>query len=392
MRGATALLSLLFALVLAEVGLRILAPSRTRHYVWPPNVHHTFRPRPDIFPGAPPETHFTINKLGLRGPDLGKDGEETRVLTVGGSTTECLFQDDTKTWSARLGDLLTASAGRRVWVGNAGLSGMRSGDHVLHAKHLLAELPRIDVMIVLAGVNDVSTALGSPADYAAVPEDIDDETHEKAVRRAFQQVPGRLENSWDYHASFLRRSQLFQLVRRARRRSSNDLSAYYLAQDDTGSVIERWRENRRKAAHVLAELPDLAPFLATFRANLKTISVIARKHGTRLVLMTQPVLWRAGLGEAEERLLWMGGVGEFMREPGHDYYSAEALGEAMRRFNAVTLDVCREEGLTCVDLASQIPADTSVFYDDCHFGWQGSEKIAQAAAAKVAAEAPFAAR
>jgi hypothetical protein len=87
----------------------------------------------------------------------------------------------------------------------------------------------------------------------------------------------------------------------------------------------------------------------------------------------------------------MGGVGDFQAEPGHDYYSAGALALALRRFNDVTLDVCRLQGLSCVDLAKEIPSDTTVFYDDCHFGQAGAERIAQAAAAHLAKQAPFAA-
>lgn len=383
------LLSLVFAFTVAEIGLRILIPPRTKHFVWPPGSFHTFKPRRDIFPNTSPETHFSISSLGLRGKELGKDGSETRVLALGGSTTECLMQDDTKTWPARLGDLLTASSGRPAWVGNAGFSGMSSGDHVLQAQVLLSELPHMDSVLVFLGVNDVGVTLGKPEDYLPMPEELNEEDHEKAIRRVFQQVPGRLETTWDYNSSVLRRSQVFQLYKRFKRRKSKDLDSFQLAQDDSGSAILRWRENRQKAAHVVNELPDLTTPLATFRSNLQTIVKVVKKHDAKLVFLTQPVLWRSDLSEADQKRLWMGGIGDFMREPGHDYYSVAALAEAMHRFNAVTLEVCRETGTLCIDLAAKIPADTTVFYDDCHFGEAGSEKIAQAVHADIAKEVPF---
>ena len=38
--------------------------------------------------------------------------------------------------------------------------------------------------------------------------------------------------------------------------------------------------------------------------------------------------------------------------------------------------VCREEGVDCIDLASMLPKDTTVFYDHCHFNIEGCRKIA----------------
>lgn len=387
-RVATFMVSLLVALAIAEVALRIVTPARTRHYVYPPSTHHTFKPRADLMPDYTPETRVTMSSAGLRGPELGGD-EELRVLAIGGSTTEVLYHDDSKAWVRRVGEIL-GEGGRRVWSGGAGRSGMNTSDHVLHAKYLLAELPHMDVVVMLAGVNDVNVALAMPETYAPMPADIDPVKHEKEIRRAFVQVPGTLEHSWDYDASFLRRTQLFQLYRRIKAQRSRDLAAHYLADDDNGKGLLRWRDHRRQAKKILTELPDLTKALATFRTNLLTIADLAAARGARLVLLTQPTLWRADLTEEEQKLLWMGGVGDYMREPGHEYYSPGALAEAMRRFNEVTLSVCRERGIGCVDLVKEMPPTTKIFYDDCHFGHTGSEMIAQAVAGFLKKEPPFA--
>lgn len=391
-RAVLVLLSSVFALVLAELLLRVVVPPRTTHSVWPPNMSRVFHPRADLYADLPGETRFTINRRGLRGAELGADGEELRVLALGGSTTECLYHDDPKAWTNLVSTHLSAGAGKRVWVGSAGRSGMNSGDHVLHAQHLLAELPAMDAVVVFLGVNDMSVALGRPEAYEPTPRDMDQARHEKAVRRAFFQVPGPLEDAWDYDGSIAAKSRLYQLVKRIRRQRSRDLGTIYKMQDDEGEAMLAWRANRKQARRVIEELPDLTTALATFRANVTTIADIAADRGVRLVLMTQPALWRADLTPAEQDRLWMGGVGDFQSGPGHDYYSPAALAEALRRFNAVTLDVCRERGLSCVDLAKVIPRDTTVFYDDCHFGQTGSERIAEATATHLRTLAPFSAR
>lgn len=388
-RAVTVLFSLLIAVLLAEIALRIAMPARTRHYVWPPSSHATFRPRSDILPDLLPETRFTINSQGLRGPELGRDGDELRVLAFGGSTTECMYQDDAKVWPSRIGPILSEGGAKRVWSGGAGHSGAHSGDHVLQVRYLLEELPHLDVVVLLAGVNDVNVALGMPDTYAPVPTDLNQELHEKAVRKAFMQVPGRLEDAWDYDAPLLKRSQIYQLIKRASRSRTRNLATQHLVDDDRGTGMLRWRENRQKAAHILTELPDLAPALSTFQKNLTTIAELAAKHQSRLILLTQPTLWRDDLTEDEKKLLWMGGVGDYMAGPGHDYYSPGALAEAMRRFNEVTLSLCRDRQITCIDLASSLPKTTEIFYDDCHFGHTGSEKIAQIVASVLAREPPF---
>lgn len=390
-RVATILVSMLMALVVAEVALRILAPKRTRHFVWLPGTFHTFRPNHDLLPDYTPETHFSINSVGLRGPELGRDDQELRVLAVGGSTTECMYHDDSKVWVRRIGEIL-GEGGKHVWSAGAGRSGANTGDHVLQVRYLLEELPRIDTVVLLSGVNDVNVALGMPESYLPTASDLDPENHEKAVRKAFMQVPGTLEDSWDYDASFLKRSQLYQLVKRIRRQRSKDLGTLHLVDDDTGKGLTRWRSNRSQASAIRTELPDLTAALATFRANLNTIADLAAARSTRLVLMTQPTLWRDDLSEEDQKLLWMGGVGDYMRDPGHEYYSPGALAEAMRRFNEVTLSVCRDRGLGCVDLAAEIPRTSKIFYDDCHFGHTGSELVAQAIAAFLKKQPPFAAR
>jgi hypothetical protein len=51
-----------------------------------------------------------------------KDPSEINILTIGGSTTDELYSNDTETWNARLQDRFTR-AGISAIVGNAGING-----------------------------------------------------------------------------------------------------------------------------------------------------------------------------------------------------------------------------------------------------------------------------
>jgi hypothetical protein len=73
----------------------------------------------------------------------------------------------------------------------------------------------------------------------------------------------------------------------------------------------------------------------------------------------------------------MGGAGDFGPSRGKEYYSVEALSEGMRLYNERLLAVCKAEGAECVDLASMLPRDLTVFYDDTHFNEGGSRRVAE---------------
>ncbi len=44
-------LSICFSLLIIESILRWLGPPSTKYYIWRPNIHETFHPDPEIFPG-----------------------------------------------------------------------------------------------------------------------------------------------------------------------------------------------------------------------------------------------------------------------------------------------------------------------------------------------------
>ncbi len=379
--------SVLVALVFAEIALRIVTPPQKRFLVWPANIRHVFRPNRQVLTVHSPESRFASNSLGLRGPETGPDAE-TRILAIGGSTSECLYIDEASAWPLRLSRLL-ATDGRPVWSATAGMSGLNSGDHVIHARFLVPQLPRIDVVVALVGVNDLAVALGTPEMYRAVPADIREHPSEPLLRRAFQTVPGRLESSWDYESGPLRKTAIFQLLRKVKIGRDRDLASPSIASDDGGVAIVAWREHRQKAPAFIDALPDLAAPLATYRKNLETFVDALRAQKVRVVLLTQPTLWRADLTDAEQKLLWMGGKGDFMRHHDVPYFTPRALAEGMLAFNETMLAVCKERGVECVDLAAMIPKTADYFYDDCHFGFRVSEKIADIVADAVKKGPPF---
>lgn len=368
------------ALVLAEVMLRAFGPRETRYFVSPPGQRMVLTPDTTFLPGLRGEAVISTNELGLRGDPLPADTAVFRVLVVGGSTSENLYLDDRETWTHLLQERLSPLAdGRSVWVAAAARSGMSARDHAVQLPRLLDQLPRMDLVLVLVGVNDLTFALGQGDAYRMPPPLSDPAVLRAQELRAFAIVPGGLHESTTMahtDGAWFRRTALWRLGARirgnlaARRRSAG------LVQDNRGANIERWREHRRKAAALRDTLPPLELPLEEYRRNLGRIADAAAAHGTAIAFLTQPVLWRADLDRAAADRLWLGGVGDFQRAPGMVYYTPAALARAMAAYNRALLALCAERALRCYDLGGAMPREAVNFYDDVHFSEAGSRALA----------------
>jgi len=360
--------SVALAVVLAECSLRVIQPDAFR--VWQPGLTAVFHPSPEALPGVSGESRFTINREGMRAGEPPR-GDAYRILAVGGSTTECLFLDQGEAWPHLLQQRLEAS-GKAAFVGNVGKSGHTSRQHVLQLIRLLPQHPELKAVILLVGVNDLQHALqGTPE--AEGPFDRDDHT------RAFMVLPS--EHAAPRSDSPFAATRLHALLF-AKPAPILDREKDFV-QDSEGRFYVNLRAQRR-ARPTRAELPDLGRALAGFRGRLGAMAAIAGDSGVRLVLATQPVLWRRDLPADLDALLWFG-----WGPSSSFYYTTAALADAMERYNQVTLDVCRERGLECIDLAAQLPRDGSAFYDDCHFNEGGARRVAEAVAAHFLAHAPL---
>lgn len=362
------LASSVVAILLLEVSLRWIFPSvvdSPYHCVWPPGLHAVFRPDPEIVPGISGESAFITNSRGIRGDEM--PGEDAyAILAIGGSTTENLFLDQSEAWPYILQQRLNAAArGPRVWVGNVGKSGLTTRDHIIQLQHLLPELPRIDAIVFLVGVNDLGLKNQQESTYD--PHFLSRPGAEgELLPRAFAVYPlGSDVLPWH------RRLAIWQLARNVKRRL---LAAGRDYQDQSGGVIGRWRSERRNAIRIRETMPDLTEALGEYARNIERMIEVVREHGGRPVFLTQPTIWRPDLPPDARERLWVGKIGE--GAGAHEYYSVEVLAAEMERYNETLQATCRERGVECFDLASLLPKDTSVFYDDDHFTEEGSRMVA----------------
>jgi hypothetical protein len=152
-------LGICIALAVGEVAVRAKIRYFNRAVLsYPPGKYEFDYTRWHIL-GVSPKVTFTVNAMGLRGPMPPQVGKVYKIITIGGSTTACMSQNDDQEWPHLLMVALNQrQKGLPVWVGNAGVSGLTTVDHASCLRRLPV-LHQADLLIFLIGVNDLAAAL-----------------------------------------------------------------------------------------------------------------------------------------------------------------------------------------------------------------------------------------
>src|SRR5215510_916962 len=366
--------SLTIALLLGEVGLQIAVYSihNKGYYFMPPRLIAVFRPHPGIMPGISGDSNFHTNSSGIRGDEFTYQ-DTYRFLAIGGSTTQCSYLDQTETWTHLVQDSLNRNTqSQKIWVGNGGVSGLTTRHHLIAMQNLPLREMKINAVILLVGINDLSRRLSRDKDYN--PEFLGNPEVKKEL--LYQTFTGT------YHLypedPIYKKTAIWQMMRRTKQMMSRKH-----VEDEGGRVYITWREHRQCAAEIREALPDLSSALEEYARNINIIIGLPQEKSVRLIFMTQPTMWKTDLPQNLEALLWLGGIGDFQKESGKSYYSVTALEKAMKAYNDTLLRVCRERDQECLDLASILEKDTTVFYDDVHFNESGAQKVAEALSRRI---------
>jgi len=338
-----------------------LEVRNSNHYmIFVPYRQTAFKPDSTIIYGVSGVSHVRINSLGLRGDETFGDAG-FHIITLGASTTECVYLDQDKSWPALLQSSLNAEmSAQKTWVGNAGISGRRSAHHLIELKRLCEQLPWVDMMIVLMGVNDLQYRLSSDSGFI-------EKSQSTLLHESFTYVPR------DSSVSFVKRSEIFKLLSSVKR----VLAPAPTGQTLTGDQLSLWRENRHHARAFIDSLPDISDGLREYESNIKQIIAVARENKKKLLFLTQPTIWKESMTEYEKSIIWFGWIGRYQTDNSGRYYSVSALRRGMDAYNETLIHVCQAYKVDCLDLAAILPKDTTIFYDDCHFNEHGAEVVSK---------------
>jgi hypothetical protein len=373
-------MSILLSVFTAEMFLRLLYPAQIKYFVWQPNLRHVFLADTTILKGVQPSSRFTINADGVRTEQSqvnlfsskvsASDNNKKYYLCLGGSTAECLYLDDSLTWPAQLmRNAQAAHDSSFAFVGNIGKSGCSTRENYIQLKYCVSQYKKINAVIVMAGLNDFLKRLSQDtlwdADFRFTPH-----IEDSLVNTIFIKEGRNIGKTW------WRRTALFYLLHNLYHQN-NPTDANWLIQDDNGRVYKAWRNNRQHACAILDSLPDMQSALNEYARNVNLMIDEAHKQHLGIIFVNQSALWKAVTDSNELSKLWMGGVGKYQMEEGHIYYSAGALRRGLEMYNRTLAKVCAARNVSCIDIDSQLPHDTSIFYDDCHFTDYGAALAAK---------------
>ena len=356
--------SLLIPIVVYETARQLLE----RPFPLLPAWQIRFLPRLGIMPGISGPSRFSTNRLGMRGSEWEEDSY--RILAVGGSTTLDTYLSDEETWSAVVMQALNANSPKeRYWVGNVGKLGHDTFDHI----ELLDRLPeagKVDSWLLLVGANDFARALRASVELR----------QRLAPSRAFD-LGGPMDPTqpWFKQTYIYRSIKALVRARSSWLRSRSSSSEGSLRTEDTEGMVYEARRRRRRKAPKDYPLPVLDSRIDVYGKQLHRIAARCKDQAVRCIFMTQPTMWAEDMPEELEKWLWDPPIGGAA-------ISTADLARGMAAFNQQLLEVCDNESLECLDLASALPKDTSVFYDDCHFNEAGARAVGRLVAEKILSE------
>jgi len=334
-----------FVVVLLEVGLRIYNPFpfrvRGERIVLP--VHRKYHFSHEQTTKLDPITSHTKNALGFRGPDPPRDfARRLTLVTIGGSTTECLFLSDGKTWTDVLARKL-AQTWPDVWVNNAGLDGQSSYGHLILLRDFIVSL-RPKVAVFLMGVNDIEREDLTTYDQSLAPN----------------------WTRWEQAGVFLEdHSELVGLAHNLLRMARTSYRGFGHSELDL-TKLTRLEDDAKLTSITLAQ-QDVP--LRRYAERLNAIVDLCRSNGIEPVFTTQPALYGDAIdpatgvdlaivqvrGALNGRLQWR---------------VLEMYNDAMRR-------VAKDRDVLLVDAAVEMPKDSRLYYDLMHFTNDGAARLGE---------------
>lgn len=118
--------------------------------------------------------------------------------------------------------------------------------------------------------------------------------------------------------------------------------------------------------------------LKAFEQNLNTIIDLAKLDGTKVILLTQPTLYKANANGEERAAMFMLNfeyVGEGKK------WSLETVVRGISTYNNKVRQIAKERNVYLIDLEASIPKTLEYFYDDCHYTEKGFNLVSETVSA-----------
>jgi len=328
--------------VLSEITLRIISPPSPFTPLLPLRPYVNMKLDCDLKGVSTPAVH-TTNMWGMRGDPPPDDWDRYETyITIGGSTTQCFYLDASRPWPSQLQSMLRTQ-NPKCWVGNGGLDGQSSRSHLIFMREVIPKL-KPDNVLILMGINDLGLSM----------------TAERL----------RDSRKFDEPSLSLRlfgASRLLQILYVWKR----------ILLDDDVVVVDKAGHrvfnpvSMAEPETVPEDLKSFLSLLPEYRKNIENMIEISKQVGSRLIFMTQPMLF-------EDTPYWRGQAGSFYWiKDLKGNMSAATYSRLLDQYNETLKDVCRQRDIEVIDVAAELPHEDSCFYDSVHMTDLGAERTAR---------------
>jgi lysophospholipase L1-like esterase len=284
----------------------------------------------------------TRNSLGFRGPEKPENFEEfLSIITVGGSTTECKFLSDGKTWPDYLKNNLQIDF-KNVWLNNAGIDGHSTfGHQVLLNDYLIKLKPK--VVTFLIGINDVENDQPTFHDKLNTKGAYPDFKHFIFTNSEVLSLSLNLVRGW-----------------RAQKLNNTTQKELILNPNSVIDLPDSVIHNRIKKQN---------KYLPNFQRRVEQLIDTCIKYDIQPVFITQPNLLGKGVDSTT-------GV-DLARFKLSSNMNGKVLWEILSVYNQTTISICNQKNVPVIDLANLMPKSSIYFYDYSHFTNEGAEKVGE---------------
>jgi lysophospholipase L1-like esterase len=334
----------LFVFFALEIFLRIYNPFHFRlkgdKIILPISqttaIHNSINPKLDA------EIVNSRNGLGFRGPELPGNFENyLSVITIGGSTTECKFLNDDKTWPYLTGKKLEQHF-KNVWLNNAGFDGHSTyGHQVLLNDYIMKLHPK--VVTFLVGINDVESDEPSFHDKLNMTGAYSDFKHFIATNSEVINLIVNFTRGW-------------------RAQKLNNTTQKLLILDKNNNLA-------LPDSTIVGRLESQKKYLINYQKRIEQLIDTCTFHGINPVFITQPDLFGRGIDSVSGA--------DLEKVKCADNINGKLLWQILEMYNDVTRKVCAQKNIVVIDLAELMPKNSIYYYDGSHFTNLGAEKVAE---------------
>lgn len=335
---------LLVALLLLEGFLRIYNPIPQRikggKIVLPAN--RTYRIKNTVIEKLDPVITYRRNSLGFRGEELPAGFEKyLSIIAIGGSTTECYYLSDGKTWSDQLAIKLKDEF-PGIWVNNAGLDGHSTYGHQILLDDYIVKI-RPKVVIFLIGNNDAGRS------------DLNSNLYDRILIDRYANTLDFLSKKSELANTLLNIARSIKAKRLGVAHKSIDLKSLATKEISDADIANLSDQHK--------------PLAENFYLRVKKLVETAKANDIEPVLVTQPQLWGRGIDPTSGVDLEKVAVGE--------NNNGKSSWQVMEIYNDATRRAAEETGSKLVDLARELPKNSQYFYDGLHFTNEGAAEVGE---------------